>query len=483
MIQTTYNYLDGEWTTCRTKEVFASTNPANTDQILGYCQKSGIEDVRDAIEAAKRAFPSWAGSSPITRGEYLFKVIGLVEKYQDELAELIMLEVGKTETLAKNEVKATIQALQHFAGAANRVAGETVPAIDPNTFTCTLKEPLGVVGVVSPFNFPLGIGIYKIAPALLAGNTVIFKPASDTSLIGVKTVELFHEAGLPKGVLNLITGPGSIVGKEFGENPDIKAVSFTGSSDVGISLGKAVSSRGGKMQAEMGGKNATIILEDADLNEAVQGVITSGFINNGQSCTGTSRVIVPRSIARNVINLLVEKGASLKIGNGREPGVFNGALANEAQLKTYLHYVDIAIKEGAVLELGGKRLTEGDLAKGYFVEPTVFSGVSPTMTIAQEEIFCPVVAVIEVDSFEEAIKVANGTDFGLSATIYTKNLKKAFDFIRQIEVGVAHVNIPSNHYENQLPFGGKKTSSIGPREQGSTALDFWLETKTVYLKP
>lgn len=483
MTRTAYNYLNGEWTKCRSEEVFSSTNPANTSQVLGYCQKSGVDDVRDAIEAAKKAFPRWAATSPIARGEYLFKVIALVEKYQDEIAELITLEVGKTTTLAKNEVKATIQALQHFAGAANRISGETVPAIDPNTFTCTLKEPLGVVGVVSPFNFPLGIGIYKIAPALLAGNTVIFKPASDTSLIGVKTVEMFHEAGLPKGVLNLITGPGSVVGKEFGENPDIKAVSFTGSSDVGISLGKAVTSRGGKMQAEMGGKNATIILEDADLDEAVQGVVTSGFINNGQSCTGTSRVIVPRAIARKVIELLVEKASALKVGDGREPGVYNGAVANEAQLKTYLHYVDTAIKEGAVREYGGKRLTEGDLAKGYFVEPTVFSGVSPQMTIAQEEIFNPVVAVIEVDSFDEAIKVANETEFGLSATVYTKDLKKAFDFIRRIEVGVAHVNIPSNHYENQLPFGGKKTSSIGPREQGSTALDFWLETKTVYLRP
>ena len=483
MTRTYYNYIDGEWTTCRKEEVFSSTNPANTSQVLGYFQKSGVEDVRDAIEAAKRAFPGWAATSPIARGEYLFKVMALVEKYQDELAEIITLEVGKTITIARNEVKATIQALQHFAGAANRIAGETVPAIDPDTFTCTLKEPLGVVGVVSPFNFPLGIGVYKIAPAMLAGNTVIFKPASDTSLIGVKLVELFHEAGLPKGVLNLITGPGSVVGKEFGENPEIRAVSFTGSSDVGISLGKAVTSRGGKMQAEMGGKNASIIWEDADLDEAVQGVITSGFINNGQSCTGTSRVIVPRTIARSVIGKLVEKAASLKVGDGMEPGVYNGAVANEAQLKTYLHYVDVASKEGAVLECGGKRLTEGNLANGYFVAPTVFSGVSPKMTIAQEEIFNPVLAVIEVESFDEAIQVANDTEFGLSASIYTKDLKKAFDFIRRIEVGVAHVNIPSNHYENQLPFGGKKTSSIGPREQGSTALDFWLETKTVYLKP
>ncbi len=483
MTQTYFNYINGDWSACRTGEVYSSINPAKTSQVLGYFQKSTAEDVKDAIAAAREAFPAWSQTSAITRGEYLFKVMALIEQQKEELAELITLEVGKTIVSARNEVKATIQALQHFAGEANRIAGETVPAIDPNTFACTLREPLGVVGVVSPFNFPLGIGIYKIAPALLAGNTVIFKPASDTSLIGVKTVELFHQAGIPKGVLNMITGPGSVVGREFGENPEIKAVSFTGSSDVGISLGRAVTARGGKMQAEMGGKNATIILEDADLDAAVEGVIISGFINNGQSCTGTSRVIVPRSISRNVINRIVEKAGDLKIGNGLDPAMNNGAVANESQLKTYLHYVDTAIKEGAVLECGGKRLSDGDKAEGYFVAPTVFSGVTTEMTIAKEEIFNPVIAIMEVGSYDEAIRIANDTEFGLSAAIYTNDLKKAFDFIRRIEVGVVHVNIPSNHYENQLPFGGKKTSSIGPREQGSTALDFWLETKTVYLKP
>lgn len=483
MSQTYYNYIDGEWVECRSKEVYPSINPANINQVVGYFQKSNAEDVRDAIEAAKKAFPEWSKTSAIARGDFLFKLISLIEQQKEELSEIITTEIGKTLEAAKKEVIATIQALKHFAGEANRIAGETVPSIDPNTFACTLREPIGVVGVISPFNFPLGIGIYKIAPALVAGNTVIFKPASDTSLIGVKIVELFHQTGLPKGVLNMITGPGSVIGREFGENPEIKAVSFTGSSDVGIRLGKAVTSRGGKMQAEMGGKNATIILEDADLDTAVQGVVISGFFNNGQSCTGTSRVIVPRTISREVINRLVERAESLKVGNGFDPDVDNGAVANESQLKTYLHYVETAIKEGAVLECGGKRLTDGEKANGYFVAPTVFSGVTPNMTIAKEEIFNPIVAVMEVDSYDEAIQIANSTEFGLSASIYTKDLNKAFDFIRRIEVGVAHVNIPSNHYENQLPFGGKKISSIGPREQGSTALDFWLETKTVYIKP
>lgn len=380
-------------------------------------------------------------------------------------------------------MKATILALKHFSGEANRLSGETVPAIDPNTFACTIQEPLGVVAVVTPFNFPLGIAIYKIAPSMLAGNTIIYKPASDTSLIAVKIVELFVKAGMPKGVLNLVTGPGSIVGEEFGTNPDIKAVSFTGSSDVGIHLGKLVTSRGGKMQAEMGGKNATIILEDANIEEAVKSIVISGFYNNGQSCTGTSRVIVPRTISQKVIDLLVEKAKQINVGDGFIERNDNGAVANKHQLDTYLYYVNSAISEGAVLEYGGNQLTDGDKSKGYFVAPTVFSKVTKDFTIAKEEIFSPVVAVMEVDNYEEAIELANDTVFGLSSAIFTNDLQKAFYFIRKIETGVTHVNIPSNHYENQLPFGGKKTSSIGPREQGSKALDFWIETKTVYIKP
>jgi alpha-ketoglutaric semialdehyde dehydrogenase len=481
--ETYYNYIGGEWVPSVTGETYPSLNPAHTDEVLGYFQKSNEIDVQKAIESAKRAFGEWKNTSPISRGDILFQLIFLIQQEKEELAEIITKEVGKTIEAARKEVDATVQALKHFSGEANRISGETVPAIDPKTFACTIQEPLGVVAVVTPFNFPLGIAIYKIAPSMLAGNTIIYKAASDTSLIAVKVVELFEKAGMPAGVLNMITGPGSVVGEEIGTNPEIKAVSFTGSSDVGIHLGKLVTAHGGKMQAEMGGKNATIILEDANLEEAVQSVVISGFYNNGQSCTGTSRVIVPRSISRKVIELLVEKAEQIKVGNGIRGGFDNGAVANKHQLNTYLHYVNSAIEEGAVLEYGGKQLTDGDMANGYFVAPTVFSKVTKDFTIAQEEIFGPVVAVMEVDSYDEAIELANDTDFGLSSAIFTNDLQKAFNFVRKIETGVTHVNIPSNHYENQLPFGGKKTSSIGPREQGSKALDFWLDTKTVYIKP
>ncbi|MFG6117906.1 aldehyde dehydrogenase family protein [Thalassobacillus sp. B23F22_16] len=482
-IPTYYNYIGGEWVASVSGEVYPSTNPADTEEVLGYFQKSGSVDVQQAVQHAKEAFPKWKKTSPISRGDILFKLIYLIQQEKEVLAEIITKEVGKTIEAARKEVDATVQALKHFSGEANRLSGETVPAIDPKTFTCTIQEPLGVVAVVTPFNFPLGIAIYKIAPSMLAGNTIIYKAASDTSLVAVKVVELFEKAGMPKGVLNMITGPGSVVGEELGNNPEIKALSFTGSSDVGISLGKLVTSHGGKMQAEMGGKNATIILEDADLEEAVQGIVISGFYNNGQSCTGTSRVIVPRSISKEVTELLVERAKQVTVGNGIQEGFINGAVANKHQLNTYLHYVDSALSEGAVLEYGGKQLTEGDKANGYFVAPTVFSKVTKDFTIAQEEIFGPVVAVMEVDNYEEAIELANHSEFGLSSAIFTKNLEKAFHFVRNIETGVTHVNVPSNHYENQLPFGGKKNSSIGPREQGSTALDFWLDTKTAYIKP
>ncbi|WBL14464.1 aldehyde dehydrogenase family protein [Sutcliffiella sp. NC1] len=482
-VKTYYNYINGEWVASETGETYPSINPANTSEVLGYFQKSNANDVQKAIESAKDAFSTWKNVSPISRGDILFKLIFLIEQEKEELATIITKEVGKTIEAARKEVDATVQALKHFSGEANRLSGETVPAINPETFACTIQEPLGVVAVVTPFNFPLGIAIYKIAPSMLAGNTIIYKAASDTSLIAVKVVELFEKAGMPKGVLNMITGPGSVVGEALGTNPQIKALSFTGSSDVGIHLGKLVTAHGGKMQAEMGGKNATIILEDADLEEAVQSVVISGFYNNGQSCTGTSRVIVPKSISKRVIEKLVEKAKEIKVGNGIDEGFDNGAIANKHQLNTYLHYVNSAISEGAVLEFGGKQLMDGEKSEGYFVEPTVFSKVTKDFTIAQEEIFGPVVAVMEVETFEEAIELANGTEFGLSSAIFTKDLQKAFEFIRKIETGVTHVNIPSNHYENQLPFGGKKTSSIGPREQGSSALDFWLDTKTVYIKP
>ncbi len=482
MSSTYHNYINGGWISSNTIETYASLNPAN-QEVLGYFQKSNEDDVERAIQAAEDAFPSWANTAAPTRGDVLFKLIQLLGEQQQELATIITKEVGKSFREANGEVRKTIEAMKQFSGEATRMTGETVPSHDSGIFAYTIREPLGVVGVIAPYNFPLGIGIWKIAPAIIAGNTVIFKPASNTSLISIKIMELFEQAGVPAGVINMVTGPGGVIGNAIGSHEKIKAVSFTGSTQVGLALGKAVSERGAKMQAEMGGKNPSIVLEDANLDETVENLVISGFLDNGQRCTGTSRLIVLRSIADELTKKLVARAQKLKIADGFADGVDNGPVVDDGQLNTYLHYVKSAIDEGATLECGGKQLTENGLDKGYFVAPTLFSGVTQEMTIFKEEIFGPVMAMTVVDTYEEALEVANESEFGLSSTIYTNDLKKAFHFIRNIESGVTHVNIPSNYFENQYPFGGKKASSIGPREQGSTTLDFWTDYKTVYIRP
>ncbi|MGM8364011.1 aldehyde dehydrogenase family protein [Virgibacillus sp. W0181] len=483
MSNTYGNYINGEWVDAATKETYASINPANTDEVLGSFQRSNKEDVERAIEAAEQSFEAWANTSATVRGDVIFRLIQLLDKHREELATIITKEVGKSFREANGEVQKTIDAMKQFSGEATRLNGETIPSQDNGIFGYTVREPLGVVGVIAPYNFPLGIGIWKIAPAIIAGNTVVFKPASNTSLISVKIMELFEQAGVPAGVINMVTGPGGVIGDAIGSHPKIKAVSFTGSTDVGLTLGKAVTSRGAKMQAEMGGKNPSIILEDANIDETIENIVISGFLDNGQRCTGTSRLIVPRSIAKEVTEKLVARAKKLVIGEGFGENVDNGPVVDENQLNTYLHYVNSAIDEGATLEYGGKRLTENGLDKGYFVAPTIFSGITSQMTIFKEEIFGPVIGITVVDSYEEALELANDSEFGLSSTIYTNDLNKAFDFVRRVESGVTHVNIPSNYFENQYPFGGKKASSIGPREQGSTALDFWTDYKAVYMRP
>ncbi|MFD2132363.1 aldehyde dehydrogenase family protein [Pseudogracilibacillus auburnensis] len=482
MSHTYYNYINGEWVSSKTNETYASINPANTEEVLGYFQSSNEEDVELAIQSAENAFADWANTAVPKRGNVLFTLIQLLEEKKEELATIITKEVGKSFREANGEVNKTIEAMKQFSGEANRMTGETVPSNSSEIFGYTIREPLGVVGVIAPYNFPLGIGIWKIAPAIIAGNTVIFKPASNTSLISIKIIELFEEAGVPAGVINMVTGSGSVIGNAIGNHPKIKAVSFTGSTNVGLALGKAVSTRGAKMQAEMGGKNPSIILEDANIDETVENLVISGFLDNGQRCTGTSRVIVLKSIAKELTEKLVARADKLVIGEGFGENVDNGPVVDEGQLNTYLHYVQSAIDEGATLEYGGKRLTKNGLDKGYFVAPTIFSNVTKEMTIFREEIFGPVIGITTVDTYEEALELANDSEFGLSSTIYTNDLNKAFHFVRNVESGVTHVNIPSNYFENQYPFGGKKASSIGPREQGSTTLDFWTDYKTVYIK-
>ncbi|QQE72711.1 aldehyde dehydrogenase family protein [Brevibacillus composti] len=483
MAQTYANYINGEWVPSQTGEVFPSINPARTQEVLGYFQKSNAADTRHAIEAAAESFISWSRVAAPLRGEFLYKLITLLEEKREELAETITREVGKTLKEARGEVNKTIASMKQLTGEVTRLSGQTLPSFDEQVFAYTVREPIGVFAIIAPWNFPLGIGLWKIVPAILAGNTVVFKPASNTSLISVKLVELLVEAGVPAGVVNLVTGPGAVIGEELTRNPLIKGISFTGSSEVGLALGKAVGARGGKIQAEMGGKNPAIIMPDADIDLAIDCIVTSGFLDNGQRCTGTSRVIVLPEVAAEVKAKLIARAEAIRVGDGFDPNSVNGPLADEHQLRTYLHYVQKGIEEGAKLECGGKRLQGGGLEDGYFVAPTVFTGVTPQMTIAQEEIFGPVIAVIDAGSFEEAMEVANQVEFGLSSTIFTNDLKKAFQFVKGIQSGVTHVNMPSTHFESHYPFGGKKISGLGPREQGESALDFYVELKTVYIRP
>jgi acyl-CoA reductase-like NAD-dependent aldehyde dehydrogenase len=483
MTKTYQNYINGEWQSCRAGELFPSINPAKTSEVLGNFQKSSGEDVNDAVQAAVSSFSSWSKTAAPKRGEFLFTLISLLEQRREELAETITREVGKTLREARGEVTKTILSMKQLVGEATRLTGQTVPSFDERVFAYTVREPIGVFAIIAPWNFPLGIGLWKIVPAILAGNTVVFKPASNTSLISVKLIELLIESGVPAGVVNLVTGPGAVIGKALANHPDIKGISFTGSSEVGLALSKAVSARGGRMQAEMGGKNPAIILEDADIDLAIDSIVLSGFFDNGQRCTGTSRVLVVPEVAEEVKAKLIKRAKELKVGNGFDPECDNGPVVDQHQLDTYLHYVQKGIEEGAKLECGGTRLTDGELQEGFFVAPTVFTGVTPEMTIAQEEIFAPVISVIDVDSFEQAMQVANQVEFGLSSTIFTNDLQKAFEFVRGIQSGVTHVNLPSTHFESQFPFGGKKISGIGPREQGESALDFYVELKTVYMRP
>lgn len=482
MVKTYYNYIHGEWVASQTGNYYTSINPANIDEVLGKFQLSNSEDLDKAVTSCESEFKKWSKLPAPKRGNVLFNLIQILEEQKNELATIITKEVGKTYHDAEGEVNKTIEAMKQFSGESTRINGETIPSQDDDIFGYTIKEPLGVVGVIAPFNFPLGIGIWKIAPAIIAGNTVVFKPAITTSLISVKIVELFEAAGVPAGVINMVTGEGNIVGSALGNHSKIKAVSFTGSTEVGLKLGKAVSSRGAKIQAEMGGKNPSVILEDADIDQTIENIVVSGFLDNGQRCTGTSRLIVLKSITEEVKGKLIERANSLIVGDGFTENVDNGPIIDESQMNNYLHYVDVSIKEGAKLECGGKRLTNNGKDKGYFITPTVLSNVTEEMEIFNKEIFAPVITITEVDTYEEALALANNSDYGLSSSIYTNDLNKAYHFISNIESGVTHVNIPSNYFENQFPFGGKKSSSIGPREQGSTALDFWTEHKTVYIK-
>jgi aldehyde dehydrogenase (NAD+) len=399
-----------------------------------------------------------------------------------KLSEEMTREEGKTLPEAKGEVKRAINILRYFGGEGARLFSYQVPSERDNVFCYTLRKPLGTVALITPWNFPSAIPAWKMAPALVAGNTVVIKPASLAPLSGYRIVEALDEAGIPAGAINYVTGSGGAVGNALVEHPAIRAVSFTGSCEVGNALYEKVTRRRLRVQLEMGGKNPTVVLKDADLDYAADVLANGAFFSTGQKCTACSRAIIEKPIYEPLLEKLVARTGKLKVGNGLEPGIDIGPAVDAAQLETDLKYIEIAKNEGAKLVCGGQRLTGGIYDQGYFVEPTIFAGVTPEMRIAQEEVFGPVLGLMAADDFDDAMRLANGVKFGLSASIVSRDLTRVHQFINRIEAGLITINLPTAGVEYQLPFGGTKESSFGMREQGFAALDFYTEMRTVYLK-
>ncbi len=482
MPQTYRNYIAGQWAECKSKKTFPNVNPADTGEVVGLFQASAAEDVLAACEAASKAQPAWAALPAPRRGEILFKSAEILESRLGKLAEEMTREEGKTLPESKGEVKRAINIFRYIGGEGARQFSYQIPSERENVFCYTLRKPLGVVGLITPWNFPSAIPAWKMAPALVAGNTVVIKPASLAPLSAYRLVEALHEAGVPLGVVNYVTGSGGAIGNSIVENPALKALSFTGSCEVGTKLHEKLGGRKIRLQLEMGGKNPTVVLKDADLDYAADILVNGAFFSTGQKCTACSRAVIEKDIHEPLVAKILDKTRKLKVGNGLEPGVDIGPAVDENQLETDLKYIEIARSEGARLLCGGKRLRGGAFDKGYFIEPTLFAGVTPEMRIAQEEVFGPVLALMVANDFEDAMRLANCVRFGLSASIVSKDLTRVHQFINRIEAGLITVNLPTAGVEYQLPFGGTKESSFGMREQGPQALDFYTETRTVYLK-
>jgi aldehyde dehydrogenase (NAD+) len=474
------NYIGGEWVAPSTQSWAPNRNPADQDELIGEYPLSGKKDAEQAVQAAKQAFPGWASLPGPARGRILWKAVELLRARLDELGRMLCREEGKTLGEAKGEVQKGIALFEYYAGEGFRTHGKTLPSEMKQTLCFTLRQPVGVVALITPWNFPFAIPAWKSAPALVTGNTVVMKPASNTPGTATLLAEVLAEAGLPKGVFNLVCGPGGAVGNTWVDHPEVKAVSFTGSTPIGLALNERCAKRGIRVTAEMGGKNPVVVMDDADLELAATGILQGAFGSTGQRCTATSRVVVQRGIAARLTEALIHGANKLKVGNGLEPGVEMGPAVDEAQLATDLQYLAIAQEEGARLACGGQRLTEGKYRKGFFLQPTVFTGVKPGMRLHQEEVFGPVLGIVEVGDFDEALAVANQVEFGLSASVYTRDANLAMKFVERAEVGMVHVNNPTVGGEAQLPFGGWKSTGVGEREMSEQGAEFFTQLKTVF---
>jgi aldehyde dehydrogenase (NAD+) len=479
---TTYNnFINGRWTPSDSGQTFENRNPANTDDLIGLFQKSTGQDVDAAIDSAARAYEMWRLVPAPRRAELLFRAAQILVDRKEPLARDMTREMGKVLKETRGDVQEAIDMTFYMAGEGRRMFGQTVPSELRNKFAMSVRQPLGVCSIVTPWNFPMAIPSWKIIPALVCGNTVVFKPASQTPLSAVNFVKVLEDAGIPRGVVNLVTGDGREVGTPLSTHPAVRVISFTGSTDVGRIVNQAAAPTFKKVHLEMGGKNVIMIMEDADLELAVDGCLWGGFGTTGQRCTAASRVVVHEKVHDRFVEQFVARARALVVGDGLHEDTDMGPSNSEGQLQTVVQYVEIGKSEGATLAAGGHRLEKGPHAKGYFHEPTVFTGVEPAMRIAREEIFGPVVSVIRCRSLEDAIAIGNDVEYGLSASIYTQDINRAFVAMRDLYTGIFYVNAPTIGAEVHLPFGGTKNTGNGHREAGSAALDVFSEWKSVYI--
>jgi alpha-ketoglutaric semialdehyde dehydrogenase len=475
------NFINGEWVDARSGNAYENRNPANADELVGMFVSSTREDVDMAVEAANRAYTKWRLTPAPKRAEILFRAAELLLQHKEEFAKDMTREMGKVVTESRGDVQEAIDMTYYMAGEGRRLFGQTTPSELPNKFAMSVRQSIGTAGLITPWNFPMAIPSWKIMPALISGNTVVLKPAEDTPLSAYHLVHILTEAGLPEGVVNLVSGDGPNVGAPLAEHTDVPVVSFTGSTAVGQLVAEACAPQFKHCSLEMGGKNLILVMEDANLDLAIDGTIWGGFGTSGQRCTAASRIAVHKSVYGEFVSSLVERAKRLKVGDGLDGTTEMGPLVNEQQLMTVMDYVKIGQSEGAKLLTGGHRLENGAYAKGWFHEPTVFGDCNPKMRIAQEEIFGPVVSVMPISSFEEAVEIANGVQYGLSASIYTKNVNRAFAAMRDLFTGIVYVNAPTIGAETHLPFGGTKKTGNGHREAAIAAIDFYTEWKTLYI--
>ena len=475
------NLINGDWVDAVSGNTLESINPADTYDVVGIVPRSGREDVDKAVDAARKAYESWRLVPAPRRGEIIFKAAELLQKRKQELGELVTREMGKVLPEGLGDVQEAIDMAYYMAGEGRRLSGETVPSELPNKDCKSIRIPIGVFALITPWNFPTAIPAWKILPALICGNTVVFKPSSYTPVCSARLVEILVEAGMPKGVINLVHGTGEDVGEYLATHPGINGVSFTGSTAVGERLAR-ICGPGREVSCEMGGKNAIIVMDDGNLELAVEGAIWGGFGTTGQRCTAASRVVVHHLVYERFLDMFTKVASRLRLGNGLLKTTDVGPLINEAQMKKVLDYIEIGKKEGARLVIGGKACTEGGCAKGYFIEPTIFADVEPNMRIAQEEIFGPVVSVIKTNDLNDAIRIVNGVKYGLSSSIYTQDVNRSAVAERDIDTGIVYINASTIGAEIQLPFGGTKKSGLGHREAGGRggALDMFTKWKVIY---